>query len=197
MLGPRGLNRGMSRNAHGFGPSRNTRPTGILECSIPMTILRRLLVLCGLMFWIGGFTFYSSVVVPIGTDVLGGPAEQGEITRRVTIWLNVSTAVALLLLAWDLAAERARSRWHQLLRWLLWAALVAMLLLLIWWHPRMNAILDLEDYRRHRGEFRRLHRLYLWTSTVQWGVALVLFASTLWTWRANDRAGRMSHEGQK
>src|SRR5581483_650500 len=135
------------------------------------------------------------VVVPIGTEVLGGPAEQGEITRHVTKWLNVANAVALVLWAWDLAADRAPGR-RQLVRWLLWAALAVMLGLLVWWHPQMNSMLDPEDYRRHRAEFRRLHKSYLWVSTYQWCVALVLIFSTLRTWRANDRqAGKATtHE---
>ncbi len=153
-----------------------------------MTLLRRVLVLFALMFWIGGFTFYAAVVVPIGTEVLGGPVAQGDITRHVAKWLNVAAGAALVLWGWDLAVDRAPGV-RQLVRWLLWAALAVMLGLLLWWHPRMEELRDLPNYySRNRAEFRGLHRLYLWTCTVQWGVALVLILSTLRTWRANDRA---------
>ena len=54
-----------------------------------MTILRRFFVLQSLMLWQGGFLFYAAVVVPIGTDVLGGSFEQGRITRFVTEQMNV------------------------------------------------------------------------------------------------------------
>jgi hypothetical protein len=152
-----------------------------------MTVLRRLLVMCALMFWIGGFTFYAAVVVPIGTEVLGGPVAQGEITRHVAKWLNLAGAVALILWAWDLAIDRA-PRVRQWLRWLLWGTLVVMLALLGWWHPRLEELRDLPHYySQNRAAFRSLHRFYLWTSSIQWGVALLLLVSTLRTWHANDR----------
>ena len=54
-----------------------------------MVLLRRLLLLWSLMFWLGGFTFYASIVVPIGTRVLGNSSRrQGFITREVTRQLN-------------------------------------------------------------------------------------------------------------
>ena len=53
-----------------------------------------------LMFWQGGFTFYSSIVVPIGRHVLAEEVDlQSVITQRVTSWLNVAGVVALFLLA--------------------------------------------------------------------------------------------------
>jgi hypothetical protein len=153
-----------------------------------MTLLRRVLVTFAVMFWLGGFTFYAAVVVPIGTEVLPGKAiEQGGITRRVATWVNVSGAVALLLWGWEVAAEPPSSRRRQALRWLLWAVQVVALLLLLWWHPQMEALLDGESYTEVQRAFRRLHRAYLWTNTVQWGAAVLLLLSTLRTWHVNDR----------
>src|SRR6059058_825237 len=97
-----------------------------LPCVL-MLLLRRFLVIVALMFWQGGFLFYASVVVPVGTEVFGRhyPAphgenvsakrQQGRITRTVAFWINLSGAAALLPLAWDLFAggeTRRRRRWR-------------------------------------------------------------------------------------
>lgn len=34
------------------------------------------------MFWLGGFTFYVSVVVPVGTEVLGWHCARGSSPDR-------------------------------------------------------------------------------------------------------------------
>ena len=47
-----------------------------------MHTLRRFLVVVALMFWLGGFTFYAGVVVPVGTRALKSPMKQALITRR-------------------------------------------------------------------------------------------------------------------
>ncbi len=152
-----------------------------------MVLVRRFLLLWLLMFWLGGFTFYAAVVVPIGTEVLGSSFEQGWITRRVTNWLNVAGAVALTGWAWDIAADPAPTRLRQRLRWLLWLLLAIGLVVLVVLHPRMDAILDGETWRAERGTFRTLHRIYLWVSTAQWAVGIALSFATLRVWRATDR----------
>jgi hypothetical protein len=155
-----------------------------------MVVIRRLLLLWLLMFWLGGFTFYAGVVVPIGTDVLGSASEQGVITRQVTNWLNLAGAVALGAWSWDLAANPAPSRTGQRLRWLLWLVLVALHAVLACLHPWMAALLDAEQQGGFDPDvFRALHRSYLWVSTVQWGGAVALSAVTVWTWRITDRRG--------
>jgi hypothetical protein len=152
-----------------------------------LPLARRFLVLIALMFWQGGFTFYASVVVPVGQDVLGSHLSQGFITRQVTRYLNLSGAVALLVLALDLAAAR-ETAWVRRLRWLLWLGMVAALVVLVWMHPRMDQLLDADtqtifDY----GAFTPMHRVYLWVSTVQWGFGLAYAWLTLRAWREADR----------
>jgi hypothetical protein len=148
-----------------------------------MQLVRRFVLLCLLMFWIGGFTFYAAVVVPIGTEVLGSPLDQGWITRRVTFWLNVAGVFALAAWAWDLAAEAAPTRLLGATRWLLWLFIAAMLVALFILHPQMDTLLNVERERvLDRALFRTLHRVYLWVSTVQWGAALVLILATVHTW---------------
>ncbi|MGL4553745.1 MAG: hypothetical protein ACRC33_21490, partial [Gemmataceae bacterium] len=61
-----------------------------------MTVLWRYAVLAAVVFWLGGFTFYISVVVPAGTAQLGAVG-QGFITREVTKAINVAAAAALAL----------------------------------------------------------------------------------------------------
>ncbi len=152
-----------------------------------LLLARRFLVLIALLFWQGGFTFYAAVVVPTGQEVLGSHLDQGFITRQVTNSLNLSGAVALLVLALDLAAARETARVRRL-RWLLWLGMVATLVALVWLHPHIDQYLDPETQTviDHKA-FYPLHRLYLWVSTVQWGCAVGYAWLTLRAWRETDR----------
>lgn len=145
-------------------------------------LLRRLLFLWLLMFWQGGFFFYSAVVVQIGIALLGD-ADQGLITQRVTNWLNLAGAVALAAWAWDIAAEPS-TPWLRRLRWWTWLSLAAMLVALAWLHIVMDGYMDPEAGRFDRHGFRVLHRWYLWISTVQWMGSVVLTWWTLRVWQA-------------
>ncbi len=157
-----------------------------------MVLVRRFLVLVALMFWLGGFTFYASIVVPVGTRVLGNSSRrQGFITREVTRQLNVSAAVALAVLALELLplGDPSRTRWWgRLAFWLVMAGCQAGLFAL---HPHLDRFL------KERGgivldpeAFRPWHRLYLWLHTVQWGAAVLFCILVLAGWRAGDRAAR-------
>jgi hypothetical protein len=153
------------------------------------TLLRRFLVVAALMFWLGGFTFYAAVVVPIGTAVLGTSRDQGFITRRVTVYLNLAGAVALVPLAGDVAAGRDPSAWRRRARWGIWLGMLLTLALLAWLHPRLDALLDAQGMEiLDRRAFRAGHRLYLWTHTVQWGLGVLYIVSTLAAWRKEDFA---------
>jgi hypothetical protein len=151
-----------------------------------MTNLRRFVLMVAVMFWQGGFTFYSAVVIHVGKQVLGSHLEQGFVTRSVTNYLNVAGAVALLLWGWDLAVTM-ESGIRRKLRWGLWIALVLALGALAWLHVDLDELLNpsaLEILDRPR--FLGLHRLYLYVSEVQWGGSLILGALTLVAWRAED-----------
>ena len=153
-----------------------------------MKILRRFLVVAALMFWQGGFTFYAAVVVPVGEDVLGSRLEQGYVTRSVTNYMNLAGAVTLALLAWDLLATRDALLWRRLLRCLSWALMLLALVLLVWLHPRLDALLA-EDGRDilDPDQFTLAHRWYLWVSTIQWGCCVVYLWLTLRSWGVEDR----------
>src|SRR5437899_1520982 len=108
-----------------------------------MLIVRRTLLLWALMFWQGGFFFYSAVVVKVGTD-LNGMFEQGLITREVAVWLNVAGAGTLLFWVMDLLVERGACVKR---RWFAWSAMVAALVALVILHPLMNSMIDADHYR--------------------------------------------------
>jgi hypothetical protein len=143
-----------------------------------IALLWRSIVLAAFAFWQGGFTFYAAVVVPIGTEVLGSPMEQGAITRRVTVYLNVAGGVALVLFAVDNAVSRDPARWRWLVRWLAWLGMAVTLGVLVWLHPRMVELFEAGLLQQFRGH----HRWYLWISTVQWGFGVVYLVLTLWSW---------------
>jgi hypothetical protein len=148
-------------------------------------LLRRFCVAVTLMFWQGGFTFYAAVVVHTGADVLGGHLEQGFITRRVTNYLNLAGAVALPILAWEVAASSDPARWRRRMRWTIWGLLVATLAGLVWLHVRLDQKLDpQEQVILDPPAFRWEHRVYLNVSTVQWVAGLVALFLCLSAWRA-------------
>jgi hypothetical protein len=150
-------------------------------------LVRRFLVIAALMFWQGGFTFYAAVVVPIGADVLQSHTKQGFITRQVSNWLNVAGGVGLALLAWDVASGKDSARWRYWLRWTAWAVALATLGMLAVLHLWLDCFLDPDHLRvLEREQYREMHRVYLWTSTTQWGAILVWLLLTLSAWRAED-----------
>src|SRR5262245_3867703 len=80
----------------------------------------RFVVLAAFVFWVGGFTFYTAIVVPIGTGQLTALG-QGFITRDVTQRINIAASVALGLMLLDLAVTSGLWR-TRLVLWLVMAA---------------------------------------------------------------------------
>ncbi len=162
-----------------------------------ITLLRRFLVLAVLLFWQGGFLFYSAVVVPIGQEMLTSGTSQGFITRQVTIYLNLAGAAALLPLLCDALIRNDASRLRRWVRLLAWAGMAVTLGMLAWLHPRLDTFLDseMQIVQDMRG-FRPWHRWYLWTCTVQWALGLVYIFLMLWAWRDEDRALEAAKQGE-
>ena len=151
------------------------RPIHLLRHKFRDGTVRRFLFITAVAFWLGGFTFYGSVVIPSGMKVLGGHVKQGFITQEVTGWLNISAAVALPILLWNtLAIWSARERWA---RWTLTATWIVMAMVqveLFMLHPALDRLLDPQarevlDYEH----FDMLHRIYLVSSTAQWAAGLL------------------------
>ena len=156
-------------------------------------ILIRLLTWATFAIWFGGFTFYVSIVVPTGTEIMGTARAQGAITRAVTPWLNGACGLAVLMMlvdaAWTYApsttqGKSSRARW-----WGLASALVILLLLiaLVILHPKLDGMIEGEGLKirlSERDTFYQWHRAYLWVSTLQWIAAWVWLGSAVWRFQS-------------
>jgi hypothetical protein len=152
-----------------------------------MTLLRRYLILQALMLWQGGFVFYSIVVVPTGTAVLGSAAAQGAITARVVDALHLLGVVTLTLFAWDLFVAASKNRHYLPTRWYCWTIAVVAHGLLWYLHMLLTSFMDPERrYVRIHPPFYPVHRLYLWTCTIQWLALSLLSFLTLLAWKYQD-----------
>jgi hypothetical protein len=155
-----------------------------------VTTLRRFLILAALMFWQGGFTFYAAVVVPVGQQTLGSES-QSQVTRRVTNYLNLAGVAALPILAWDIWSVQGAGGSRRVWRWTMWSGMTSSMALLIWLHLRLDAILDRETKGGFDPQvFYTNHRLYLWTSTLQWAFAVAYGVLSLAAWRQADGTER-------
>ncbi len=139
------------------------------------TFLLRLLAVWSMAFWLGGFTFYSAVVIPVLHDQLGSTFETGLVTQRVTNALNL-LGVTTIVLGWLMTVSQKPSSRSAPGRPRLPVAALAIttlaLVVLIALHPALDQRLGTGQMRG----FYPLHRLYLWVSTVQWIVNLCLLA---------------------
>lgn len=120
--------------------------------------------------WWGGLTFYSLVVVPIGSALFGSH-EQGLITQQVTNRLNGLSLVALALLFCQVLNRR------RLVLFLTWAIMLISALALLILHVRLDQALASEDDSMPGAlSFYQWHRFYLLVTAVQWVAALVHLA---------------------
>jgi hypothetical protein len=134
------------------------------------------------MVWQGGFVFYAGVVVPIGTEELQSALVQGLITRRVTQWLNAFGVIWHLLLAWDVLRSPGQPGRRLTARLAGLSALAMIGLILI--HPKLDAQIDRNTLSiPDRERFALWHIAYLWLSTMQWLLALVV--NTIWWVKRN------------
>jgi hypothetical protein len=150
-----------------------------------MVALRRFLLLAALAFWQGGFTFYATIVVPMGEQVLGSSIDQGFVTQRVANYLNLAGAVVLPLLFWDVAAMKTKSR----LRAASWLAMAVSLGLLAGMHVYLDQFLEAESKNvLDHDRFYFAHEVYLTVCAVQWASGLVFLFTSLRVWRAEDQS---------
>lgn len=172
-------------------PSGRSRALSRLRSYAPA--VRRFLVVAAIAWWLGGFTFYTGVAVPVGAQVLGSHKAFGFVTEHVTNWLNVGGVIALLILLWNTALSwKIPGKWVRnmlLITWLLMAAIEVELIVL---HPVMDRLLATHPYRLILDEdrFEFLHHVYLFSSSVQWGIGLLHVWCLCLTWGS----GGISHE---
>lgn len=129
--------------------------------------LRFFLVLSSFALWWGGLTFYSVVVVPIGTEAFDSTS-QGFVTQQVTNWLNGLSVACLGVLLWNLWVQKSRLLTSS---WLAMAVAAAALLVL---HATLDRLMDTDTQSvDDEAGFYELHRIYLWLTALQWlaGVA--------------------------
>ena len=145
-------------------------------------LLRRFLDFQAFLVWQGGFLFYAAVVVPIGTEVLGGPFEQGRVTQSVTVWLNLIGIIWHPVLAWDALATRPFRRG----RLALIATSAAILAALYVQHANLDRMLDPSRSNGLGEDFYSQHAIYLWLSAAHWFLGLISAWLTLTAWRKRD-----------
>jgi hypothetical protein len=131
------------------------------------TRILRWLFLVALSIYIGGFTFYSAVVIPILHDRLESSLETGLITQRVTDMLNLLGS-ATLSLGWcvyglSTVYERRSDRGSS---WKIWPLVISSICLVVL--LMLHRVLDRKLETSTFAGFYPYHRAYLWTSTVQW-----------------------------
>ncbi len=142
------------------------------------SLLLRFLSVLSLAVWVGGFTFYSAVVIPVLHDVLGS-LDTGYVTQRVTDFLNASGVLAVVVWWAALWAERSLGSLRvRRLRLGFLAGTTLLLVVLIVLHRVMDARLEAGSLRG----FYPLHRAYLVASTAHWLMNLGLLAGSLVLW---------------
>ena len=136
----------------------------------------------------GGFTFYSLIVIPTAERVLDSMRDTGFITQQVTRWLNLIGIGVLLILSWLLMADWREQR--RRLRFSLaatWAIMVLAQAGLFITHPLIDQLLEAQGHKLHHFEqFEKLHTVYLVFATVQWSAALLQIWLMLMIWRLQD-----------
>ena len=143
-----------------------------------LPLLIRSSYLFAMAVWVGGFTFYGGVVVPILNDELDH-LQAGGITRRVTDILNMVGLVTVSI--WSVAAWTERGlgpTWVRRGGLALLGATSVLLVALIVLHRVMDIRLD----AGRLPDFYPLHRMYLATSTAQWLANLGLIVASLLVW---------------
>lgn len=151
--------------------------------------LRSLTYVLAASLWLGGLTFYALVVVPEGTEVVGGTL-QGFVTQRVTARLNVVGVICLAGMLWSTVYARRRSLW---LAWSLMAAAQAVLFFL---HMQLSSALDSQTTSvPDPAGFYALHRVYLLTTAAQWLACLWHLGETIYCWRSGiEKTGMKSQK---
>ncbi len=151
----------------------------------------RLFLLLAHAVWVGGFMFYSVVVIGVLHDLLTS-LDAGGIRREVTVWLNVIGLVALGLwaaMAW--LERRDRPRWAVLSRAGLIGLSALILAALVLLHRSMS-------WRLEEGLLRGFypwHRAYLIASTAQWAANVGILGATLVLWTSSRvREGQVEGE---
>jgi len=145
---------------------------------------RRFLLSVSLAYAFGGFSFYATVVVPTGTEVLDARS-QGFVTQTVTHSLNAASAVTAVLLLWEtISGRRGRRMRAHLYLAVLTAGLTLCCVTLMLLHPLLDSLLDVNRFSvTEPDRFYRLHQAYLWISTAQWLLSVCVIWRLIVDWQ--------------
>jgi len=176
------VNRLNRRIGLGFCYSESTKAVKPWEnrsrCELAMVAFR-FFTLQLLMLWQGGFLFYASTVVPIGSRSVG-EWEQGLITAQVTRILNIIGMVAMSAQIADTLANPKLKFWRLTVNGISLILLATLIVL----HGVLKDHLTPGKSPRieNQPSFYRWHAAYLIVSGVQWVVMLVSAALMLRAW---------------
>ena len=140
------------------------------------------------ILWLGGLTLYISIVVPVATEVIGAQT-QGEITAKVTVYINAFGSLAFVLLLIRSLVYKNKAG--------IFSAIGLMCLqgLLYGLHQELHWRLSQDTPRWWSSfDFYTVHRVYLWSTTAQWLIALgVVLQESIqsYAWRDDPRRMRV------
>ena len=120
------------------------------------------------IFWIGGLTFYIAIVVPVGGQVLGA-SEQGLVTEVVTWYANLAGFIAIGLAIVDYRSRRDNAGFA-----LAFSAFLLQWVLMYWRYVLVMESHGNAKWPWQEWSFYSLHRVYLWTTTLLWLLAVGL-----------------------
>ena len=133
-----------------------------------------------IVLWLGGFTFYATLVVPSG-ELVVGRVPQGYVTQRVTDGLNVIGCVLLLFMLVDLMLHRKYlSPWAMRARCLGLVVFGVGLVMLFELHNHMDALMDRTTLAKpDRVVFKPMHQRYQMIFTFMWMATVLELAMML------------------
>jgi len=125
--------------------------------------------------WWGGFTFYSSIVVHLGMEILGDHIKMGMITKSVTNYINgIGSIVLFISLPFLIANKKTGENYFHTIGWE-WFVLVCLQLVLLYVHHVLASMITVAGTITLQPGFYNVHRIYLLTSTAMWVVIPLLY----------------------
>lgn len=132
----------------------------------------RIVLIATLALWLGGLTFYSIFVVPVGNERLGSIG-QGMLTAIITRELNAIGNVAFSCILID--AVLARRRWQLAAAIILALSQIGLYAV----HDQLFSRIDFESGsllpHADGSSFYATHRIYLILTSLQWLIGLAIF----------------------
>ncbi|MFM2092990.1 MAG: hypothetical protein RIS70_114 [Planctomycetota bacterium] len=147
----------------------------------------RIILIATIALWLGGLTFYSVFVVPIGNERLGSIG-QGLLTAIITRQLNAIGNIAFACIFIDAVLRRRR-------RQLAGAIILALSQIGLYAvHDQLFSHIDFESGsllpHSDGWSFYATHRLYLILTSLQWLIGLAIFCRLITASAAEQATSR-------